>query len=137
LRRGRFTVVGFCHLRGAIRTFHGDRIEACVLAGDRGLSGDFVVPADFRAEVHVPAFPWQLRVHPPIEVTLSFAPELAATAAAAIGVERHGRVSTTNLDGLLAQVLAFGAGARVVAPDGARQRMRELLSPLLEAKDAR
>jgi proteasome accessory factor B len=126
-RRGRLTVVGHCRLRGAVRTFHADRMDACALVAPDGPEGEFEVPPTFHAAAHLPSHPWQVRLHAPVEVWVGFAPELAGIGPRTLGIGDDGRCLATNLDGLVAQVLALGPGARIVGPPEARRRVLELL----------
>lgn len=129
-RRGRLSVVGFCHLRGGLRTFHADRMEACELATPSGKGNEFQVPADFDASRHLARQPWQLHMHPPMRVELAFSPELAESGPRTLGLDEPRSCMTTNLDGLIGQVLSLGAGARITAPPEARARVREKLQEL-------
>lgn len=131
-RRGRFTIIGFCHLRQEIRTFHADRMTACELAERHGKGGEFTVPDGFAPAEHLPQFPWQIRRGPPIEVRIAFSEALSRSGPRALGIPDDGVCVTTHLDGLLAQVLALGPGATIASPPEARQRLRELLAGLAE-----
>jgi proteasome accessory factor B len=129
-RRDRFAVVGFCHLRQGIRMFYADRMAECSFAHPSGPGGEFELPADFNAAEHFPNQPWQLRLHDPIEVELEFSPELANSGPRTLGLEPGQKCRTTNLDGLIAQVLALGQGVRIAGPPEARARVREKLTML-------
>jgi predicted DNA-binding transcriptional regulator YafY len=120
--RGRLLVIGHCHLRGAIRSFHVDRIAACTWAED-GPGPDYEIPASFEARDFLIDQPWQLPVHEPVEVTLSFAPSLLELGPRMLGLSPGRSCLTTNLDGLVAQLLSMGDGATIVAPPEARSRL--------------
>lgn len=142
LRRGVWNLVGFCHLRQATRTFHVHRIRAATLNPRSPKAPDFTVPADFRADAHVAHWPWQHRLHEPLDVKLELRGELAPLAEQlfAVPVDRAGGVASlsvtaTDLDGLVATVLSLGAEARVVAPEQAVQRVREQLQRVLRAHE--
>lgn len=132
LRRGRLTVVGHCELRGAVRTFHADRMTSVARANPAEKKPAFEVPADFTIDDHLPRHPWQIRVHAPVEVRLSFAPELATIGPQTLGIRVGEPVPATNLDGLLAQVLALGEGVVVEGPPEARRRLRAMLTGLVD-----
>ena len=129
-RRGRFSVVGFCHLRRDVRTFHADRMQSCEPASPEGAGDEFSVPASFDPGPHLPVHPWQLRKHDPIPVRISFTEGLQEIGPRALGIGPDGRCHTTHLDGLVAQVLALGPGARIEEPEMARRRVVEMLSRL-------
>lgn len=132
LRRGRFVLVGFCHLRGGIRTFAAERIARCAPTKRDARVPEFEVPADFDPAPHLPRHPWDVRVHAPVEVTLSFAPEQAESGPHALGIEPGRPVATTNVEGLLSQLLSLG-GVRVEAPESVRDRLRARLEALRDA----
>ena len=140
LRRGVWTLVGFCHLRQGIRSFHVHRIRALRVNTARPKTPDFEVPADFRLDQHVARFAWEHRFHAPVEVTLRLAGALAPRAASLLpgaAVEPAGegavrvRLPVTFVDGLVRFLLSLGAEARVEAPEPVRERQRELARAVL------
>jgi predicted DNA-binding transcriptional regulator YafY len=66
-RWGWWYVVGYCHLRGAVRSFRLDRIVELVL-----LDRAFEVPANFDAREYLASEP---HIQPQFQVRLRFAPE--------------------------------------------------------------
>lgn len=138
LRRGVWSLVGYCHLRKGVRTFHVHRMRDVTANAARPRSPDFEVPQDFRLQDYVATFPWQHRFHAPIEVTLELRGELAAlaprffadqpTAPTGDGQGTQVTVRATFLEGLLRYALSLGPGCRVVAPADAAARWRELLT---------
>jgi predicted DNA-binding transcriptional regulator YafY len=64
--------IGYCHLRGAIRTFRVDRIIELTL-----LDQTFDVPADFDIQECLAAEPY---TQPQVQVRMRFAPEAALMA---------------------------------------------------------
>jgi len=64
--------IGYCHLRGAIRTFRVDRIIGLTL-----LDQTFGVPADFDVQEYLAAEPY---TQPQVQVRMRFAPEAALMA---------------------------------------------------------
>ncbi len=129
-RRGRLAFVGYCHLREGLRTFWADRLAACALAEPNGSGAEFEVPADFDPTEHLPRYPWQVRSHPPVAVTLRFSPEMEISGPLALGLEGPGPYPVTHLRGLVAQVLALGPGVEIVGPSEARDLVRQMLAPL-------
>lgn len=139
LRRGLWTLVGHCHLRGAVRVFHVHRVRALTVNAARPRSEDFVVPADFRLDDWVATWPWQHRFHPPIDVTVRLTAELAPLASRLFAVPAVTSelgadvvVRATDLDGLLRYVLSLGAHACVRSPPEAKQRIDALAALVLE-----
>lgn len=142
LRRGVWSLVGWCHLRGALRTFHVHRIHRLAPNTRSPRVPDFEVPADFHVDAWVATWPWQHLIHPPIEVELALHGELAPLAAQLFGVPAmqqpdgaHVKVTATDLDGLATSVLSLGAQARIVSPPEATQRARELAQRVLSAHE--
>ncbi len=140
LRRGVWNLVGWCHLRKELRTFHVSRIRSVRMNTAKPRVADFTVPADFKVDDHVASWPWEHRLHAPVEVVVSLTGELVPLGRQLFGVEptHEGEqarvtVAATNLDGLLTYVLSLGAGARVQAPADARARVVELAQRVLAA----
>ncbi len=126
--RGRVLVIGHCHLRNAIRSFHVERIGACAWADDDRTGPDFDVPAGFDPTGYLIDQPWQVPVHPPVEVTLDFTPALAELGPRMLGLVPGATCPATNLDGLAAQVLSMGDGVSIVSPPEARARLCAIAS---------
>lgn len=140
LRRGVWSLVGFCHLRQDLRTFHVHRIRRATINAQRPKVADYTVPDDFRLDPYVASWPWQHRFHPPVAVELTLEGELAPLAEQLFGesATRDGQratltVSATDLDGLVTYVLSLGAEARIRGPEQAVQRQRALAQKVLEA----
>jgi proteasome accessory factor B len=140
LRRGIWSLVGFCHLRQGLRTFHVHRIQQLRANPAKPKSPDFQVPADFRLDDFVAQYTWEHRFHAPMRVHLTLRGELARLADRAFPkaeLETAGEVAqiwveTTYLDGLLRYVLSLGESARVLAPAEAVQRHREMALAVLQ-----
>lgn len=141
LRRGVWTLVGWCHLRQGLRTFHVHRIRGLKVNGAKPRTPDFTVPADFSLEEHVPSYPWQHRFHEPLEVTLLLSGDPARRASALFpgatlevdGERVRARLPVTFLDGLVRFCLALGTGCRVEGPESAVARAREMALRVLES----
>ena len=103
---------------------------------------DFEVPADFAIDAHVPHAPWQWRIEAPVEVRLELEGPLVAQAGAHFPDARIERVgdrlrvtlTVTLLDALLKHVLALWPQARVISPDPARERFRDLAQAVASGK---
>ena len=134
LRRGVWSLVGYCHLRQGLRTFHVHRIRALKMNSTKPRTHDFEVPKDFVIDGYVPHAPWQWGIEPAVEVRLELQGPLAAQAGAHFPdgrVERSGGrtevvLTVSLLDALLKHVLALWPQARVLSPEPARARFRAL-----------
>ena len=126
-RWGWWYVVGFCHLRQALRTFRLDRILALTL-----LDQTFNDPADFDIQAYL-ANDWQAR--PTVHVRMHFAPEFARIAQddggywETIEEQADGSVvvsfSTPDMEWAASTVLAYGGSAVVLEPEELRTQVSE------------
>ncbi len=141
LRRGIWSLVGFCHLRQDIRTFHVHRIQSLQMNTAKPRSTDFNVPADFQLERYVANHPWEYRFHEPVEVELSLSGEVARIASglfpsATPERDAQGRVTVKltaqYLDGLLRYALSLAPSCTVVSPPDAVARYQAMLQKVLE-----
>ncbi len=140
LRRGLWSLVGYCHLRKGIRTFHVHRIQRLTVNSKSPRAPDFEIPKDFKLEDYVANWPWQHRFHPPIEVSLQLKGDLVPLATSLFGVpstpdgdRANVLLKATDVDGLLKYVASLGADARVLGPQEAVDRHRALLQQILKA----
>ncbi|MHB8875136.1 MAG: helix-turn-helix transcriptional regulator, partial [Myxococcaceae bacterium] len=141
LRRGLWSLVGRCHLRGGVRTFHVHRIRSLVVNAAKPRSADFEVPPGFRLDDHVASYPWQHTFHEPVRVRLTLSGELAPLAQGLFptaSIERSGAqavatVTATDLDGLVKYALSLGSGCRVQNPPRAVARWREMAEKIVAA----
>ncbi|MBL9039002.1 MAG: WYL domain-containing protein [Archangium sp.] len=129
LRRGVWSLVGWCHLRQGIRTFHVHRIRALRPNPAKPKTPDFTVPPDFDVDAYVARWPWQHHIHPPMAVELEVRGGLAARAAHVFppgAVEgRTVRLAVTHVEGLVRFVLPLGAEVSVVQPPEAVERLQQ------------
>jgi proteasome accessory factor B len=142
LRRGIWSLVGWCHLRNGIRTFHVHRIRSLKTNELKPRTTDFEVPRDFRLDDYVAAFPWQYRFHPAVDVEITLTGELAPLAPRLFATEQvlpgavpgtsRVRVRTTDLEGLIRYALSLGAACRIEGPEEALARHREMATRVLE-----
>jgi len=139
LRRGIWSLVGFCHLRQGIRTFHVHRIREMKVNTAKPKSPDFQVPADFKLEDHVAAHPWQPRIHEPVAVTLALSGELSRLAGRLFpgaqvetqdGTARV-KVRASYVDGLLRYALSMGSECKVLEPADAVEGWRKMAAQVL------
>jgi proteasome accessory factor B len=80
LRRGAWVLVGYCHLRQAERAFHVSRIAEMSVNEFRPKTPDFEVPKGFDIALYAAEQPWEHKIHPPVEVEIELAREIAPTA---------------------------------------------------------
>jgi proteasome accessory factor B len=142
LRRGIWTLVGYCHLRQEVRTFLVHRIRSLKVNTARPRSADFEVPGDFAFDNHVATYPWQHRFHARMDVRLRLTGELMARAASLFpgasvapaedGASVQVELPVTFLDGLLRFCLQLGPDCRVESPEGARSQVKEMAARILE-----
>ncbi|MBZ4400298.1 WYL domain-containing protein [Myxococcus sp. MISCRS1] len=136
LRRGVWTLVGHCQLRGGLRTFHVHRVRELKVNTARPRTPDFQVPEDFSLDNHVAYFPWQHRFHEPQEVVLRLSGALASRASGlfpgavleqvAEGGITRAHLKVSFLDGLVRFCLSLGADCVVEGPESACARLREM-----------
>jgi len=141
MRRGLWSLVGYCHLRQDIRTFHVHRIRGLKVNPAKPRSQDFEVPATFRLDEHVATYPWQHRIDAPLQVVLSLRGDLAPLAGRIFpdaevdskAGESTAVVVATFLDGLLRYALSLGGDCRVIAPPQAVSRWRQMADKVLSS----
>lgn len=141
LRRGLWSLVGYCHLRKNLRTFYVHRIRQLTVNTHKPKTPDFEVPADFKIESHVASYPWQHSFHPPMAVGLRLNRELAPLAASLFlgatcrleGAEARVTVEATHLEGLLQYSLSLGTDCQVESPPEAVAAHKAMARRVLEA----
>ena len=142
LRRGIWTLVGYCHLRQGVRTFHVLRIRSLKANTARPRTPDFEVPPQFSFDDYVASYPWQHRFHPRVDARLRLTGELAPRAATLFPgaqvtpvAEGGGDVlvslPVTFLDGLLRFCMQLGTDCRVEAPEEGRHAMHAMAERIL------
>lgn len=139
LRRGIWSLVGFCELRNDVRTFHVHRIRELNVNGLKPRSPDFEVPPDFRLDDYVAQYPWQHRIHPPVEVTFVLQGELVALgtrlfpAAKPVPAQpNQWTLTVTYLDGFLRAALSLAPDCRILGPPEAVTRFGEMAARVLD-----
>jgi proteasome accessory factor B len=137
LRQGVWSVVGHCHLRGGLRTFHVHRIRELQVNGTKPRSPDFEVPEGFKLDDFVASHPWQFRIHAAMPVELSLSGELSPQKDGLFpggeGSADKFVVKATYLEGLLRHALALGAGCQVLSPPEAVAQWQAMAQKVLEA----
>lgn len=131
-RRNAFYFVGYCRLRGEIRTFRIDRILSMELMSER-----FIRPSDITAATYF-ADSWGVFGGKSVEVTVRF----TGTAAKVVTSTPHHpkerisskradgsvtyRVITTGLEEIGRWILGFGSEAEVLEPEELREQLAGL-----------
>jgi predicted DNA-binding transcriptional regulator YafY len=133
-RWGLWYLVGFCRLRGEMRTFRVDRILEAV-----ALDESFQVPADFQVREHLARALWR---EPDLYVAVHLDPSVATKVR-----DLHGhwmeiddqpeggaiaRFGVYNLDWATGWVLGLGAAARVLEPPELIARVSEAAQGALQ-----
>ncbi|HEX9308026.1 MAG TPA: WYL domain-containing protein [Anaeromyxobacter sp.] len=136
---GAWYVVGWCHSRSAIRTFHVARIESLEVNASAPRTRDFEPRADFSVAAHATRETWEYAHHAPVRCRVRLDPPLSAEVLASFGprarVKEEGggatvEVDATNSEGLLRHVLGLADRAEVLAPKELRDRARGMLAAL-------
>ena len=136
---GAWYLVGWCHLRDAIRTFHLGRVESLAVNASAPRTPDFASRKDFSLADHAAREPWEYGHHAPVRCRVRLDPAASAEVLASFGprarIKEEGsgavvEVEATNLEGLLRHVLALGDRAEVLSPKKLRDRAREVLDGL-------
>jgi proteasome accessory factor B len=136
LRRGEWILVGYCHLRKAVRIFYLSRCRKLKKNGVRAQDPDYEIPADFDIRRWSRQQVWDYDVHAPLPAAVRFRGSLARVAKqllpeAKLSSEASGariaRLEVRNLRGLVRQALAWGLEAELVEPVEGRAMAREIL----------
>ncbi|HZY03861.1 MAG TPA: WYL domain-containing protein [Anaeromyxobacteraceae bacterium] len=136
---GAWLVVGWCHLRKAVRTFHLRRILSLAVNQAAPRTPDFKVPRDFSIAEHATREPWEYQKHAPVTARVRLDPPVPPEVRRSFGPrarlsEKGGAevVELTVTDGerLVRHVLSLGDRAEVLAPRSLRERARRELEAL-------
>ena len=136
---GAWYLVGWCHLRAAIRTFHVARIESLKVNASSPRTADFAPRKDFSLADHATREPWEYQKHPPVRCRVRLDAPASAEVLASFGPRARVReegsgaiveVDATNGEGLVRHVLALGDHAEVLGPPKLRERARVILAAL-------
>jgi proteasome accessory factor B len=136
---GAWFLVGHCHLRNDLRTFHLGRIDELVTNPASPRSPDFAVPSGFELRELATRETWEYAIHSPQRCTVRLESPVSPEARASFGPRALVRdeqgavvieVTATNAEGLVRHVLALGDRAEIVAPRQLRERARSILAGL-------
>lgn len=136
--RGAWYVVGYCHLRGEIRSFRVSRIESEVEAvAAHGEGPDFARPEDFRLREHARILPWEFEEGTYYQAEVRFSPRIAWLVERDLGdvypfrsLKGGGgklRVTVRNEEAFCNWLLSFAEDAEVVSPPELRRKVRDRL----------
>jgi proteasome accessory factor B len=138
-RSGAWFLVGWCHLRAAIRTFHLARIESLSVNAAAPRTPDFAPRPDFSLADHATREAWEYGHHAPARCRVRLDATASAEVLASFGPRARIReegsgtiveVDATNEEGLLRHVLGLGDRAEILAPRSLRARARAVLAGL-------
>lgn len=134
-RRGRWTLVGWDHLRQDIRSFVVNRIQRLDVNLKKPGSPDFQVPEDFSLQQYKNLQAWEWRSHPPIQVVIRVSAhrlnELLPQLSGATRLGEHDfAISVTNREGLLSWVLWQKTDVRILSPIELKREVRQALRKL-------
>jgi proteasome accessory factor B len=134
---GAWFLVGHCHLRKDLRTFHLGRIEELQVNPAAPRTPDFAPPAGFRLADLATREPWEYAVHAPLRARVRLeapvAPEARASFPRAEVKDEDGgavvELEVTNGEALVRHVLSLER-AEILAPRSLRDRARTILGEL-------
>ena len=133
-------LVGWCHLRRDVRTFHLARILELSVNPAAPRTPDFAVPEGFELHALATRETWEYAIHAPVRCTVRLEGPVSPEARASFGPRAQVReedgavvveVTATNAEALLRHVIALER-AQVVAPAHLRQKARAVLAGLAE-----
>lgn len=136
LRRGLWSLVGYCHLRRSIRTFHVHRARRLTTNAKSPKTHDFEVPSTFVLHDYVAHWPWQHRFHAPLDVELELTGTLAPLARQLFPDNVTGEqvtIRATDVDGLLKYVMSLGPEARVRGPAEVKAKLQAMAKRMVDA----
>jgi proteasome accessory factor B len=135
---GAWFVVGWCHLRDAIRTFHLGRVRALEVNTAAPRTPDFQARKDFRLADHATREPWEYADHRPMTCKVRLEAPVAPEVVASFGPRSRSReaggamlveVIATNARALVRHVLSLER-AEIVGPRLLRAQARAALAGL-------
>lgn len=138
-RGGAWYLVGWCHLRQDIRTFHLSRVVSLTVNQATPRTPDFTVRDDFTLVELAVREPWEYHVHAPQRCKVRLDSPVSDEVLASFGPRKKVRdeeggvvveVEATNAEGLLRHVLSLGDGAEILGPRALRDRARQVLAEL-------
>jgi proteasome accessory factor B len=136
---GAWFLVGWCHLRRDLRTFHLGRVAELRVNPSAPRTPDFKVPKDFELRDLATRETWEYAVHAPQRCIVRVEGPVSPEARQAFGPRAQVRdddggitveVTATNSEALVRHVLALGDRAEIVGPRALRERARSILAGL-------
>ncbi len=139
-RGGAWFLVGWCHLRRDLRTFHLGRIVSLEVNAAAPRTPDFEVLKSFSLPDFATRDTWEYAVHGPVRARIRLEPPVAPEVRGSFGPrarvqEESGggavvELEATNSEALVRHVLSLGDRAEIVAPGSLRRRARGILAAL-------
>ncbi|HEX9289585.1 MAG TPA: WYL domain-containing protein [Anaeromyxobacteraceae bacterium] len=136
---GAWFLVGHCHLRRDLRTFHLGRVAELAVNPAAPRTPDFAVPPGFRLRDLATREAWEYAIHAPQRCTVRLESPVSPEARSSFGPHAEVRdedggavveVTATNAEALVRHVLALGDRAEIVAPKALRERAKAILTSL-------
>ncbi len=140
-RQGMWYVVGHCHERSALRTFHVGRMRGLRLAF-KTKTNSFSVPESFDLSAHAQQMPWAYGPGELVDVVVRLAAKLVPATLEIFGHEAEVdeardergsalvRIKVRDLKALMATLLPFGAAAEVLEPPELRSALGVVFASL-------
>ena len=128
-RGGSWRLVGYCHMRQALRVFVVDRIESMQVNEQKPNMSDFETPDGFDAGAVAGKKPWQWVGGAPQTVSLETAPGSEALLERVFEAP-DGKIEVSYLDGLMPTVLSLGDRVWIESPRAARDKALRSLEAL-------
>lgn len=138
-KAGAWYLVGWCHLRRALRTFALGRIRELAVNPTSPRTPDFAPRKDFRLADLATQEAWEFAVHPPqrcrVRLDAPVSPESVASFGPRARVREDGEgavveLDATNGEALVRHVLSLGDRAEILAPRALREQARAILRDL-------
>jgi len=138
-RGGAWFLVGWCHLRRALRTFHLGRIVSLEANAAAPRTPDFSVQPSFALADFATREPWEYRVHAPVRCRIRLDTPVSPEARESFGSRARWleakdgavvEVEATNAEALVRQVLSMGDRAELLSPRRVRARVQAVLRAL-------
>jgi proteasome accessory factor B len=135
---GAWYLVGWCHLRRDLRTFHLGRVRSLLVNPSAPRTPDFQPRKDFRLSEHATREPWEYDHHRPLACRVRLDPPVAPETLASFGprarVKPQGdgvvvEVEATNGPALVRHVLSLER-AEIASPRELREEARAVLARL-------
>jgi len=134
-RRGKWTLVGWDHLRQDLRTFVVTRIENLEVNLRKPGTPDYEIPKDFSLHHYQNQQPWELNIHEAVAVRIRVSPHrlnelLPQLANAASTDENEFELNVTNKSGLISWILSQKTDVVVLDPPEIRGQICQVLGRL-------